>query len=427
MLLLRRLLRDKKGFIHNVAVLSGGSFLAQLLPVLFSPLLTRIYTTIDFGVYALFCAAINIASQLACMKYDMAIAIVKEDEEAANLFYICLLIGAGISSLMIIMIPFSGKITSVLGASDESWIFLIPFATFITGIYTALVNYNIRREGYKVITKAAIIKSVVMVLIQVLLFPFNLGGFALCVGQLIAYLAGAAILFMSIMKELRRYSPSMERLVGTARHNIRYPGYTAGGSLAGSMVYNLTSYLISFFYSASQLGYYSLINRILGTPLTVLAGSVGHVYMKRAAVSKSGREQERGFILVSVALAAMAVPPFLILFFLADPLVAMLFGAHWAPAAQMLRALAPLYLVRFVVTPVITVAIILGKQANTLLWQLGMLMLSLLPALLYANMHVDVISYLWMMSLALSIGYIVFYLYCLRSVRTVREDETVAE
>ena len=44
------------GFARNVATLAGGAAVAQFLPVLFTPLLTRLYSPADFGVLTQFVA-----------------------------------------------------------------------------------------------------------------------------------------------------------------------------------------------------------------------------------------------------------------------------------------------------------------------------------------------------------------------------------
>ncbi len=44
----------KGEFTRNVLTLMTGTTIAQAIPIAISPILTRIYTPQDFGVYALF-------------------------------------------------------------------------------------------------------------------------------------------------------------------------------------------------------------------------------------------------------------------------------------------------------------------------------------------------------------------------------------
>ena len=53
-------LKPKSDFFRNVVTLMTGTTIAQAIPIAISPILTRIYTPEDFGLYALFIALASI-------------------------------------------------------------------------------------------------------------------------------------------------------------------------------------------------------------------------------------------------------------------------------------------------------------------------------------------------------------------------------
>ena len=63
----------KSEFNKNVFTLIKGTTLAQLIVILASPILTRIYTPEDFGVFALFSSALLILGAVATGKYELAL------------------------------------------------------------------------------------------------------------------------------------------------------------------------------------------------------------------------------------------------------------------------------------------------------------------------------------------------------------------
>ena len=78
-------------FATDVLKLVTGTTFAQIIAVLASPLLTRLYGPEAFGFLALFTSITSIIGVIACMRYEMAIMLPKTDEEAANLPGLCLL------------------------------------------------------------------------------------------------------------------------------------------------------------------------------------------------------------------------------------------------------------------------------------------------------------------------------------------------
>jgi O-antigen/teichoic acid export membrane protein len=264
-----------------------------------------------------------------------------------------------------------------------------------------------------------------MLSVQLLLPKAGMGGFVLSAGHLTAYIAGSFYLLIPLLKTIQARNPILCEILQTVKRNKGYPRFIAGGSLAISMVYNLNSYALSILYTTTQLGYYSLISRVLGAPLMLLGNSVGQVYLRRASACRKAAVRRHEFILVSLTLAVSALPIFVCLAWFARPMITVVFGTEWIPAAAMLRAMAPLYYIRLVVTPVMTAAIIQKKHRATMRWQLCMLAVSLLTALLAGIARWSIGTYVWSLSLALSAGYTVFYLFCLRTLQQAERRETV--
>lgn len=400
----RRVIEDP--LVRESALLTLGTALGQLAPLLALPFLGRMYTGEDFGIYALFLSAVNILSQLACLKYDMAIPLAGE-EEGGSLFWLSTLTSLALGGGVLLLLPLFLPLARQMGAGQVLWALLIPPGTALVGINAALIGCNLKRGQYKTISRATVIKSLTMVAAQFLLWPLGLGGGALVLGQLAAYLLGNLGLWRGALPLLKKgTSPgSLRRVAGEYR---RFPLYTMAGSLCGSMVYNLTNYLLALFYSTVELGYYSMVGRIVFTPLTLLSGSVGQVFLKHAADARRAGGDVTVFTRATGYLALLSLPLFGGLFLLAEPLMGLL-GPQWAPAAGYLRLLIPLAAARFVVTPISATPIVFGQNRLSMVWQVGLLGLSLLPAGLAWGFGIPIHWYLGILSPALSLGYLWLY------------------
>ena len=60
----------------------SGTVIAQVIGLLITPILTRLYAADAFGEMALFMSISSIIGVVACLKYELAIVIPKEDDEA---------------------------------------------------------------------------------------------------------------------------------------------------------------------------------------------------------------------------------------------------------------------------------------------------------------------------------------------------------
>ena len=83
-------MKNKRGsFLKNVAMLGGARGISQGLTLAASPVLTRIFSPEDFGVFALFAVLIGLLGGLSCMRYEHALPLARDEVEAANIFALC--------------------------------------------------------------------------------------------------------------------------------------------------------------------------------------------------------------------------------------------------------------------------------------------------------------------------------------------------
>ena len=99
-----------------MATLASGAALAQALPLLFAPLLTRLYTPADFGVLAVFVAWLSNLAVVATARYDMAVVLPSDDADAARLMRLALLINTALCALCLLLFwPWHQAIAGALG------------------------------------------------------------------------------------------------------------------------------------------------------------------------------------------------------------------------------------------------------------------------------------------------------------------------
>jgi O-antigen/teichoic acid export membrane protein len=154
-------LLPKSRFAREVGVLAGGTVTAQLMGILAAPLLTRLYTPDDFGVFAVYTAICGMIGVVATLRYELAIPLQKDDRDAAGLVILCLIVALCITLVTAVgLIFFSGSITHLLKVPGlNGFLWVLPIGVFLTGAYATFNYWAIRNKEFPIIAQAKILRS----------------------------------------------------------------------------------------------------------------------------------------------------------------------------------------------------------------------------------------------------------------------------
>ena len=189
-------------FNRNVLTLMTGTTIAQAIPIAITPILTRIYTPEDFGVFAIFIAITSIFSVIVNWRYDIAIMLPKKDEEAINILALGFIISCIISLILLILVFFLKDFFSKFFENKElgKWLFFIPLTVFVIGLWNILNYYNIRKKNYKDLSKAKIIKSIILSISQIGIGIMKSGVIGLISGNILSQLFANTKLILNLIK-----------------------------------------------------------------------------------------------------------------------------------------------------------------------------------------------------------------------------------
>ena len=77
-----------------------GNMIAQLIPLLITPILSRLFSVEEFGVFALYSSIATFFMVIAAGRYETAILLPKEDKDAVNILALSFLILTGLTLLV---------------------------------------------------------------------------------------------------------------------------------------------------------------------------------------------------------------------------------------------------------------------------------------------------------------------------------------
>ncbi len=402
----------KSEFAKNAITLISGSSIAQILPVAISPILSRIYSSEDFGVLALFMAISSIFGIIANGRYELAVILPKKDSDAINIMALGVFISSFFSLLLLIfVIIFHDYIVVWLDNDDiSSWLYVAPSVIFLIGFFKMLNYYNTRLKEYKNISKALVLKSTGTVILQMGLFFVEKIGFGLLSGFSAGHLFGNIGLLKVIIRDKETLKCiSKKEIIKQAKRYSRFPKLTMPASLANVLSYEVVNILISKIFSIATLGNFSFANRVLRAPSSFIGNSIGQIYFQEASDEKKNSGcATKTFKSVVRKLSIGGLVIFTILFFTSEWLFVFIFGSEWGIAGTYAKILSPFLFVQFVVSPVSVSLSLFEKQHLSLYWQLGLLLFSLLSITIAFVLNLGFIHFLYIFVLLLSVYYLVF-------------------
>ncbi len=349
-------------FKQKVSWLISGLFAAQLVHLLFSLILPRIYNPTEFAVFGIFLSSIFILFEINNLRLDQALMLPKSEAESLFLFRRAMIYSTGISVLLA-LIWFAYAFSSFYNAFYEDLKF-IPLSIFLQGIIQPSVSYSNRVQNYKWINTARVLQAVITGLVSCTPLFFQTNKIFLIQGFVAGQLASCMIYIMLYISKLWQFNSSAKFSI---KPYIQFPKYGAFSSFLNTVSRNAIVYILSIFFTPTAVGLYTFTNRLVQAPIGLVTGAFGQAYFRDATHAESREKLVRLTESVQKILAQLAVIPVVIALFFGPALFEFLFGSEWREAGMVARYLALWYGTTLVITPLSMLIDVKGM----LKWELG--------------------------------------------------------
>jgi len=367
-------LNKRSSFFSNVLKLVSGTTLAQVITILTAPIISRLFAPQAFGVLNVFTSLIGIVSIVICLRYEYAIMLPEDDTDAVNIFALCLLIAFGISATAgVILLILGHSLVNLLKSPDfYAFLWLIPIGLLIQGFFAALNYWNSRTKHFGRLSIARVAASFTTSALPILL-AFR--GHANAASLIFSYLAGtfifATVLGAQVLKgngSLVIESIQRSRIITNIRRYRKFPLVDSWSSFLNNLSWQLPSLMLLYFFSATVVGYYSLSNRMIVLPMTLLGSAIAQVFYQRTAELRSDKEHlSKSVELVFRRLVAMGLFPAVVLGIAGPELFGIIFGANWIEAGRYAQILSPWMFILFISSPLSILFATLERQELALI------------------------------------------------------------
>jgi len=367
-------LREQK-FVGHVAALMTGSVIAQAVPVLLSPILTRLYLPVDFAAFALFMSVNAVIAVVGAARYDQAILLPAAQEDALNIVVLCWTILTTLCAILTLLLALAhGSLpASWQQTLQGDWLYLLPLAVFVTTSLQILTNWNNRCGRFPQLAVSRAAQGSAAGAAQCALGYGGLQGAGLTWGWLVGQGVGLAMLLRSNLASLMqgRRHIGRARLLANARHYKRFPLLSTWGCIFDSGATMMVLLIISYSFSATVTGLFSFTQRVLAMPLFLISSAIAQVLHQR--IARMNNEDASGILRyvlrAAAALTTIAIPFVIVLALFGVELFTVVFGADWTEAGRYAGLISLAVGIRFIVSP-LTVVLSLNQNVKSCVqWQ----------------------------------------------------------
>lgn len=352
--------------MRNVITLMSGTVLSQLIPILFSPILSRIYTPSEMGLLAIVLSISSIISIVVTGRYEVAITLPKNNNTALHLLVLVLILSSACSSLLaLVFVIYGDYLFLVFGSVPKLFLILVPIYGGALAIFQACILWLNRNAQYGSISRYRILQSASVIFFQVILGFLDFGGLGLVIGAMLGVLLSLILIISRIIRnEIDDISSITIRvLIDSLFRYSRFPRYSLAANTFNSISYQGPTLLIKYLFSSYSTGLYALTQRVVASPVTVIASAFGDVFRREASIVYSDKGNCTDlFDQTLKRLLMVSLIPFLIFIWLAPDLFSFIFGSEWLTSGHYARVLAPMYFFRFLSYPLSNMFVIAEKQ-----------------------------------------------------------------
>lgn len=402
---------QNSNFIKNTFVLTLGTAIAQVLPMLLYPALGRLYTPEQFAVLAAITSFVSIISTFVTGKYENAIFIADTDKDAVCLFSVALVMSLSICFILTIpLYVFSDSFTVYLGFSTlDSWIQICISASFFMAIFNIYNEWCVRYEYFKRLSINKIVNSAGISLFKLVFAYTNFANIGLVAGDWIGRFFSSVVCLFSI-KQLDTScfcDIQISDIINVLRKYREYPMFNMPAQLLNSIGISSPIFILNYFYNQTDVGYYAMTMSVLTLPVNIISLSLRDVFRKKASDILIVEGSFKSFFVKTLFILFVVTP---ILSICVYPILPWLFkfvlGSQWGNSGVFAQYFIPMIALDFIAMSLSGSLLVSKKLKYNFYWQVYYVILTILTLYIAGTCSLNISNTLIIYSIARSSAYV---------------------
>lgn len=394
-------------FGKSVVILMSGTILSQLIPFLITPLLTRLYSPSDFGIFGVYAALVSLGVIFATGRYELAILLPRRNKNAFFILQLSFLLSILFCTcLSTIVFFFGGSILKFFNYSEHGtlWLYFVPLGIFFVALSQIINYWHNRLKRYVFLAKVRVTQAFSVSVMQLV---FSWLGFSF-IGLIGGVLFGGVVYFLQLFRLMlvrdtyNIYKVSYLRLMYLLKRYSSFPLVDGPTALLNAFSTHLPVLLLSSMFTPKVAGFYFLTQKVLGIPITLISTSILDVF-KQTLTEKYSKNEDikpiffKVFIFLSMISTIFSVVGYLLF----DELFILFFGEEWKVAGIFAQLLIPSLALRLIASP-LSFMIYVAEKQNLNLICAAILSCSVSLSLYFSKSPYDAVLFI-------SISYCIYY------------------
>lgn len=417
----------KTEFSKNVANVVGGTLIAQIISIALSPVLSRIFSPADFGLYSIF---INLAATTAIastFRYEMAVMLPQKEEEAINVVSLSFIISFIFSIIVFLIFQLSGKaLLQFIHAEEISY--YIPFLAlyvFFFGTMNTLNYWLSRVKMFTQLSAGKVAQSAGTSLFSIALFYFGYEQGGLILGAILGQISIGTMYLLFFRKDWLRLKVHVSRnkMKELFKRYIHFLTFNTPHSFLNVVQDLIVAGLIKFYFGNAAAGFFFMSYRILRLPAGVIGAATYQVFFQRISeLHPNTKAVQEQILKVYKRLFLFSIPIFGSVLIAAPILFSFVFGMQWHEAGIYSQILAPSLMFSFILAPISAVTVVVRMQHYSILFGIADVILrsaSLLIGGYYNSIYIGLICL--SISTSLMLIYAMYWYYHVPASKKVKQ------
>lgn len=357
----------KSDFLKSFLTLFTGTALSQIIPILASFILTRLYDEYDFGALEFFLKIQSFLVVVATLRYDFAVPLPKSDKHAFNLLSFSMrfnLIFLVICQVIVVILYLLNELLA--WEINHFWVYLfLPITVFFLALNEQFDYWFTRKKWYKNITVSRVTRALLNNGTKIVLGIFNWSFTGLIAGNIVGAFSSCLAFFSKYRKHREVYqgfkSKKQQRVL--LKKYSDFPMVTMPHALTDMTRDLIFIAALSTFYGLEVLGAFALTLRILRAPISFVGSALGQVFFQKVSTHVAHNEPIYQLTKrTTLQLFGLSLIPFVILGLWGTEIFAFLFGKNWGESGLYARIMVPWIFIQFVSSPLSRIPAVLKKQ-----------------------------------------------------------------
>ncbi|HDZ6643389.1 TPA: type 8 capsular polysaccharide synthesis protein Cap8K [Staphylococcus aureus] len=393
-------------FIGDSFLMILSSGIAQVILIITTPIITRLYSPAEFGEFTIFSNIAMILIPIINARYDLLIVNAKNDRSANILSQISFLISLLILLILIPILAISAWLYPNF-ILDFIFIIIMLFLVSLTNIFT---NYLNKERKYKVLSLINVFRAGSMALLQIIFGLLSLGSLGLIIGFSLSYITGITLGYKTFKKHFNIVR-NKEETKALFLENKNQLVYSTPSILLNSLSFSVVVFFIGILYTNTEVGIFGMAIRVLGIPVTIISLGLSKIFMQQANDYYIERGNFRNLLLkFSSTLVIVSIILYVPLYLFSEELVNILLGHSWVDAITVIKIVIPLFVIRLIVSTVSLSVIVLQKQQLELILQALFLIGTTVTFVISKMLNLTFLNFVSINTAVLIVSYMIFFI-----------------